>query len=133
MQGRGFEQGLKSQSGLGSRPSFAIYVVYVQSPCPTRTRPLQAAFMNTDGCTKKPENLLNWLVPWLAFPSGFPRDPMFISYLRDIGNLIQEIQKLVGWWWALKLRSQVESGEWGKYPEEAGEIMVRERRDGAAL
>lgn len=31
------------------------------------------------------------------------------------------------------MRSQVESGEWGKYPEEAGEIMVRERRDGAAL
>ena len=49
---------------------------------------MQAAFMNTEGGTKKLEDLLNWLVPWLAFPTGFPSDHMFISYLWDIGNLI---------------------------------------------
>ena len=90
MQGRGFEQGLKSQSGLGSHPSFATCAVYytMRSPCPTRIGPMQAAFMNTEGCTKKLDDLLNGLVPWLAFPTGFPSDPMFISYLRDIGNSV---------------------------------------------
>lgn len=49
---------------------------------------MQVAFMNTEGCTKKLDDLLNGLVPWLAFPTDFPSDPMFISYLRDIGNSI---------------------------------------------
>lgn len=96
------------------------------SPYPAKTRPMWALFTSTDECTKKFDDLINQMFPWLVFPTGFPRDPKFIKYLLDIGNLIQETQKQVGWWWALKQKSQVESGKWDEYVEDTGQERGRE-------
>lgn len=131
MQGQRFEQGPESV-GLGSTSQFCSPMLFTACAvsCPARTRPLQAAFMNTEGGTKKPEDLLNWLVPWLAFPSGFPRDPMFISYLRDIGS---NPECKAGWVVVgpqVEKPGRVRGDKVQKVPRRSWrEMMVGERRD----